>query len=105
MSPVGGVGINYAIQDAVVTANILSKALKAGNVKVIDLAKVQHKRELPTRIIQAFQSLIQQRILAPLFNSNQTFKPPLIVRLPVFRSIPLRLIAFGICPVHVKPGQ
>jgi 2-polyprenyl-6-methoxyphenol hydroxylase-like FAD-dependent oxidoreductase len=56
MSPVGGVGINYAIQDAVVTANVLTKPLQNHHVELKDLAKVQHQRELPTRIIQAFQT-------------------------------------------------
>ena len=102
MSPVGGVGINYAIQDAVVAANVLSATLKAGNVRVSDLAKVQRRRELPTKIIQAFQSLVQQQILAPALNSQQSFKPPLLLRLPILRDLPARLIAFGVWPVHLK---
>ena len=102
MSPVGGVGINYAIQDAVVAANLLSATLKAGNVRVSDLAKVQRRRELPTKIIQAFQSLVQQQILAPALNSQQSFKPPLLLRLPILRDLPARLIAFGVWPVHLK---
>jgi 2-polyprenyl-6-methoxyphenol hydroxylase-like FAD-dependent oxidoreductase len=102
MSPVGGVGINYAIQDAVVAANVLSKPLKAGRVEVTDLAKVQRQRELPTRLIQAFQSLVQQRVFAPILNSNRSFKPPGWLRLPILRDIPARVIALGIFPVHVQ---
>ncbi|MBE9059130.1 FAD-dependent oxidoreductase [Sphaerospermopsis sp. LEGE 08334] len=102
MSPVGGVGINYAIQDAVVTANILSKPLKNHHVEISDLAKVQQHRELPTRIIQAFQKLIQKRIFAPILTENQTFQPPLILRLPILRYLPARLIALGVFPVHVQ---
>lgn len=102
MSPVGGVGINYAIQDAVVTANILSKPLKNHHVEISDLAKVQQHRELPTRIIQAFQTLIQKRIFAPILTENQTFQPPLILRLPILRDLPARLIALGVFPVHVQ---
>jgi 2-polyprenyl-6-methoxyphenol hydroxylase-like FAD-dependent oxidoreductase len=104
MSPVGGVGINYAIQDAVVAANILSKSLKAGHVKLSDLAKVQRQRELPTRIIQAFQSLVQQRILLQALNSsdNQPFQRPALLRLPILRDLPARLIGLGVFPVHVK---
>ncbi|GAC1450194.1 MAG: FAD-dependent oxidoreductase [Chamaesiphon sp.] len=102
MSPVGGVGINYAIQDAVVTANVLSSSLKAGNVQLSDLASVQRQREWPTRIIQAFQSLVQQQVLANVLKSKQSFKPPLFLRLPILRDLPLRLIAFGIWPVHIK---
>jgi len=102
MSPVGGVGINYAIQDAVVAANVLSEPLKAGNVQVSDLAAVQRRRELPIRIIQAFQSLIQQQIFARVLNSEESFKPPAFLRLPILRDIPARLIAFGVWPVHLK---
>jgi len=102
MSPVGGVGINYAIQDAVVAANVLSKPLQSGKVQVGDLAKVQLQRELPTRIIQAFQSLVQQQIFARVLNSDQPFKPPALLRVPILRDLPVRLIAFGVLPAHVK---
>lgn len=100
MSPVGGVGINYAIQDAVVAANVLTQPLHAGNVQVHDLAKVQRQRELPTRIIQAFQSLVQQQIFARVLNSDQLFKPPALLRIPILRDLPVRLIAFGVLPAH-----
>ncbi|MEH2306353.1 FAD-dependent oxidoreductase [Nostoc sp.] len=102
MSPVGGVGINYAIQDAVVAANVLSKPLKNGQVQLSDLAKVQCQRELPTRIIQAFQTFIQKRVFAPVLTSNNTFVPPAFLRLPILRDLPARLIAFGVFPSHVK---
>ncbi|HIK04134.1 MAG TPA: FAD-dependent oxidoreductase [Trichormus sp. M33_DOE_039] len=101
MSPVGGVGINYAIQDAVVTANVLTKPLQNHHVELKDLAKVQQQRELPTRIIQAFQTLIQKRVFAPILSSNRTFQPPFWLRLPILRDLPARLIALGIFPVHV----
>lgn len=102
MSPVGGVGINYAIQDAVVAANVLTKSLQNHHVKISDLAKVQHQRELPTRIIQTFQTLIQKRIFAPILAEDSTFRPPLLLRLPILRDLPAKLIAFGIFPVHVQ---
>lgn len=102
MSPVGGVGINYAIQDAVVAANVLTRSLKAGKIELKDLAKVQRQRELPTKIIQAFQSFIQTQIFARVLNLDQSFKPPAWLRLPVLRDLPARLIAFGAFPVHVK---
>ncbi|MBU7587278.1 MAG: FAD-dependent oxidoreductase [Nostoc sp. TH1S01] len=102
MSPVGGVGINYAIQDAVVAANVLSQPLKNQQVKLGDLAKVQHQRELPTRIIQAFQTFIQKRVFAPVLSANSTFQPPALLRLPILRDLPARLIALGVFPVHVK---
>lgn len=102
MSPVGGVGINYAIQDAVVAANLLSRPLKSGCLTLSDLAKVQQQRQWPTRIIQAFQTLMQQQIVARALNPDQPFTPPFFLRLPGLRGIPARLIAFGIWPVHVK---
>ncbi|BAZ27669.1 monooxygenase FAD-binding protein [Cylindrospermum sp. NIES-4074] len=102
MSPVGGVGINYAIQDAVVAANVLSKPLKTRYVELSDLAKVQQRRELPTRIIQGFQTLIQKRIFAPILTANQTFQPPFFLRLPILRDLPARLIGLGVFPVHVQ---
>ncbi|MBW4674083.1 MAG: FAD-dependent oxidoreductase [Desmonostoc geniculatum HA4340-LM1] len=102
MSPVGGVGINYAIQDAVVAANVLSKPLKNRQVQLSDLAKVQRQRELPTRIIQAFQTFVQKRVFAPVLSSNRTFVPPGFLRLPILRDLPGRLIGLGVFPVHVK---
>lgn len=105
MSPVGGVGINYAVQDAVVAANVLSESLKHNSIHIWDLAEVQRQRELPIRVIQAFQSVIQQQIFARILNSNnsnQSFTPPAFLQLPILRDLPGRLIAFGIWPVHVK---
>ncbi|TVP66039.1 MAG: FAD-dependent oxidoreductase [Nodularia sp. (in: Bacteria)] len=102
MSPVGGVGINYAIQDAVVAANILSQPLKNKHIELSDLAQVQRQRELPTRIIQGFQAFIQKRVLAPVLKSQQTFKPPVWLRLPILRDLPGRFIGLGIFPVHVQ---
>lgn len=111
MSPVGGVGINYAIQDAVVAANVLGGPLEESQRRLINvdtkyLAAVQRRRELPTRLIQRFQALIQQRVLAPTLRSNEPFSPPallrLLSRLPVLRTIPARIVAFGFWPVRVR---
>ncbi|CAA9235120.1 2-polyprenyl-6-methoxyphenol hydroxylase and related FAD-dependent oxidoreductases [uncultured Coleofasciculus sp.] len=102
MSPVGGVGINYAIQDAVVAANVLSEPLKKEHLHLWDLAQVQRQRELPTRIIQAFQSLMQQQILVRAMNSDGQFKPPFFLSLPILRDIIPRLIGFGVWSAHVK---
>ena len=101
MSPVGGVGINYAVQDATVAANMLATPLKSGRVDVNELAKVQCARELPTRIIQAAQSGVQKRIIANVLSSpNRGVRIPVLVRLAVrisvVRDIPARLIAFGV---------
>ncbi|BAT55641.1 putative monooxygenase [Nostoc sp. NIES-3756] len=102
MSPVGGVGINYAIQDAVVAANVLTKPLQNHHLELRDLAKVQRQRELPTRIIQAFQTFVQKRVLAPVLAADSTFQPPKLLRLPILRDLPARLIALGVFPVHVQ---
>ncbi len=106
MSPIGGVGINYAIQDAVVAANVLTEHLKAGKVPLSDLAEVQRKRELPTRIIQGFQNILQKQVLAKVLKSDKplTISPFLLflLRLPWVGNLPARLIAFGPVSVHVK---
>ena len=106
MSPVGGVGINYAIQDAVVSANVLSAGLKSGRVSAADLAEVQRQREWPTRIIQSVQSFLQRRIIAGALNTAQAGKVPwqlrLFAKIPVVRDIPPRLIAFGPRRVRLK---
>jgi len=106
MSPVGGVGINYAIQDAVMAANLLAGPLKAGRVRPQDLAKVQREREWPTRVIQAVQSAMQKRIIASVLRSQGPVTIPWFVRLffriPVLRDVPARLMAFGIRRAHVS---
>jgi 2-polyprenyl-6-methoxyphenol hydroxylase-like FAD-dependent oxidoreductase len=105
MSPVGGVGINYAIQDATVAANLLASPLKNGTLKISNLANVQSEREWPTRIIQAVQSAMQKRIIANVFKSPSAAKipalVPLLFRIPVVRDIPARLLAFGVHRAHV----
>lgn len=105
MSPVGGVGINYAVQDAVVAANVLSEPLRNGRVSVDDLAKVQKQREWPTRVIQALQSRMQKQILSRVFNSQGVASIPWPVRLffrtPLLRDIPARILAFGVKRIRV----
>ena len=111
MSPVAGVGINYAIQDAVVAANVLSGPLKESQARLVDLdvrhlAKVQRRRRLPTRLIQGAQALIQRQVLARALGSDEPFAPPLPLRLllraPLVRDIPARIVSFGFWPVRVK---
>jgi 2-polyprenyl-6-methoxyphenol hydroxylase-like FAD-dependent oxidoreductase len=111
MSPVGGVGINYAIQDAVVAANVLSGPLGESQARLVDLevrhlAAVQRRRELPTRLIQRAQALIQQQVLARALSSEELFAPPpllrLLLRIPLVRTIPSRIVGFGFWPVRVK---
>ena len=106
MSPVGGVGINYAIQDAVVAANILAEPLKAGRLNESHLAEVHRQREWPTRVIQTFQSFMQKRLIAGVLASQEAFKIPLVFRLfpkiPFLGDIPTRLIGFGPRRVRIK---
>ena len=104
MSPIGGVGINLAIQDAVAATNILAAPLAARSMTEADLARVQKRREFPTRVIQAGQIAIQNRVLSRVL-SGSALKPPLLARLlrrfPALRGIPARLIGVGVRPEHV----
>ena len=105
MSPIGGVGINLAIQDAVATANLLGPKLQKGTPSFDDLKTVQARREFPTKVIQAFQVTAQNRLLAPTLRSMETPKPPLFVKLfdavPWLRQWPARFIGMGVRPEHV----
>ncbi|HVG29746.1 MAG TPA: FAD-dependent oxidoreductase [Pyrinomonadaceae bacterium] len=107
MSPVGGVGINYAIQDAVAAANVLAEPLRGGVVTTEQLRRVQRERALPTRIIQAVQAFVQRRVIGGALRSRQSAGVPFLVRLvlrtPFLRDLPPRLIAFGFRPAHLRP--
>ena len=107
MSPVGGVGINYAVQDAVVAANILAGPLKSGTVSEAHLAEVQRQREWPTRVIQRMQSVMQDRLMVRVLQSTRPANVPwqfkLLLKIPFLRDIPSRLIAFG--PRRVRLGD
>src|SRR5215217_324738 len=107
MSPVGGVGINLAIQDAVAVANVLAEPLRAGRVELRHLRAVQRRRELPIRILQGLQSLAHRRIVAPAVGGGGLPSPPPPVRallgLRIVRNLPAQIIGFGIWPVHVRP--
>jgi 2-polyprenyl-6-methoxyphenol hydroxylase-like FAD-dependent oxidoreductase len=106
MSPVGGVGINLALQDAVAAANLLAAPLAEGRMTVEDLAGVQRRRELPTRITQWLQVQAQKRVIAPVLGGTAPSRTPLALRLlrrfAVLRRIPARLIGVGVRPEHVK---
>ena len=106
MSPIGGVGINLAIQDAVATANILGPVLQKGAPKFSDLKKIQARREFPTKVIQAFQVAAQNFMLAPTLAATETPKAPFLFKLldawPWARQFPARLIGMGVRPEHVK---
>jgi 2-polyprenyl-6-methoxyphenol hydroxylase-like FAD-dependent oxidoreductase len=105
MSPVGGVGINLAVQDAVAAANILAEPLARGTVTIDTLKQVQQRREFPTRITQRLQIIMQNRIIGPaLANKNTPPRAPLFMKLmqwPLLRRLPGRLFAYGVRPEHV----
>ena len=105
MSPVAGVGINLAVQDAVAAANILAAPLRERRVTVEDLRQVQRRREWPTRVTQRIQLAIQNRVIRAVLDATAPVKPPLAVRLlarvPRLRRIPGRLIGLGVRPEHV----
>jgi 2-polyprenyl-6-methoxyphenol hydroxylase-like FAD-dependent oxidoreductase len=107
MSPVGGVGINLAIQDAVAAANVLFKALREGKLATDHLRRVQKRRELPTRLTQWLQVAVQRRIIAPVLVESGPLKPPLaarlLARLSFLRRIPARIVGLGVRPEHVDP--
>jgi 2-polyprenyl-6-methoxyphenol hydroxylase-like FAD-dependent oxidoreductase len=106
MSPIGGIGINLAIQDAVAAANILAEPLRRGSAAVDRLRAVQRRRELPTRLTQRAQVFIQNRIISPVLAGARTTSLPLPLRLlrdwPFLRRIPARLVGLGVQPEHVK---
>jgi 2-polyprenyl-6-methoxyphenol hydroxylase-like FAD-dependent oxidoreductase len=106
MSPVGGIGINLALQDAVAAANLLAAPLAAGRLSTEDLAKVQRRREMPTRLTQWLQVQAQKRVIAPVLAGAAPSRLPLALRLlrrfAVLRRIPARLIGVGIRPEHVR---
>ena len=108
MSPIGGVGINYAVQDAVVAANLLTKPLLDGRVTGRQLRTVQRKREWPVRIIQAFQTQLQKRVIAIALEAKQqqSLRIPLLIRIltriPFLRDLPPRIMALGVVRVRIK---
>ena len=106
MSPVGGVGINLAIQDAVAAANILAAPLASGRLSDADLRRVERRRELPTRVVQRGQLAIQDRFLRKALERRAAVNVPVAMRLlqwfPVLRRIPARIVGVGIRPEHVR---
>jgi 2-polyprenyl-6-methoxyphenol hydroxylase-like FAD-dependent oxidoreductase len=109
MSPIGGVGINLAVQDAVAAANILWQPLKAGTVQDEDLRKVQERRMLPTRVTQTLQLFIQNKLIGRALGSAQSLPAPLLLRLtdrfPLIRRVPARLVGIGVRPEHVHTPE
>ena len=109
MSPIGGVGVNLAVQDAVAAANLLVAPLRDRRLTDGDLQQVQARRMLASRVIQRLQVLVQNRIISPVLGRTGTLKAPLAVRLfqrfPVLRRLPARLVGVGIRPEHVQTPE
>jgi 2-polyprenyl-6-methoxyphenol hydroxylase-like FAD-dependent oxidoreductase len=109
MSPIGGVGINLAVQDAVAAANHLADPLLRGPPRLEDLQAIQKRRELPTRITQKIQMLVQDRVMTRVLNLKEDPKPPFAVtlldRFAFLRRIPARLVGIGFRPEHVHTPE
>ena len=106
MSPIGGVGINLAIQDAVAAANILHEPLRHGAPSVSELHAVQRRREFPTRVTQRMQVVMQNRVIFRTLRGGVPSSLPWIARLlrdhPMLRRIPARMVGLGVRPEHVR---
>jgi 2-polyprenyl-6-methoxyphenol hydroxylase-like FAD-dependent oxidoreductase len=108
MSPVGGVGINLAVQDAVAAATLLARPLREGRLTTADLAKVQRRRRLPTLVVQGMQRFLHNRVVNRALEGDidivNSEKPPvpmrLLERFPKLRAIPARAIGYGVRPEH-----
>ena len=106
MSPVGGVGINLAVQDAIAAANILAEPLRDGSLADDASRRGQRRRTLPTRLTQAMQVAMQERVIDRVLKSDEPITAPWPVRLfnrsPLLARIPARLIGMGVRPEHVR---
>jgi len=106
MSPIGGVGVNLAIQDAVAAANLLAAPLKARRLSDADLAAVEARRILPVRLTQWIQITIQNRVISAVLAAQARPRPPAVMKLldafPVLRRLPARLVGMGFRPEHVR---
>jgi 2-polyprenyl-6-methoxyphenol hydroxylase-like FAD-dependent oxidoreductase len=107
MSPIGGVGINLAVQDAVATARLLGPALAEGTLSDADLAKVERRRRFPTAMTQAGQRLAQRRIVDPLLHMTGPVNIPgpmrLVGRTPRLQRLAARAVGLGVRPEHAGP--
>ena len=106
MSPIGGVGVNLAVQDAVAAANILAEPLRLGQLTNDHLDQVQKRRTFPMKVIQKMQTTVQGRLIDPLISSDKPITAPWIMRifnvLPFLRRIPARTVGIGPRPEHVR---
>jgi 2-polyprenyl-6-methoxyphenol hydroxylase-like FAD-dependent oxidoreductase len=106
MSPIGGIGINLAVQDAVAAANLLYDPLRRGRPNDEDLAAVQRRRVFPMRVIQGIQLFIQDRIIRRVLASKQRPTAPAVLKLldwlPVLRRVPAYIMGIGVQREHVR---
>ena len=106
MSPVGGVGVNLAVQDAVAAANVLVPRMRQGKASEADLRAIQKRRDFPTKATQRVQVLIQDRVITSVLRGKETPKPPLPLRLlqrfPWLRRFPARVMGMGLRPEHIR---
>ncbi len=106
MSPIGGVGVNIAVQDAVAASNILAAPLRERRLASSDLAAVQAHRMWPVKATQAVQVFLQNRMIAPTLAGTRPLRPPWPVRMldrfPLLRRLPARVMGLGVQPEHVK---
>jgi 2-polyprenyl-6-methoxyphenol hydroxylase-like FAD-dependent oxidoreductase len=104
MSPIGGVGINLAVQDAVAAANSLAQPLRHGTMTIETLESVQRRREFPTRFTQRLQLVLQNNIIGPALEGRRPEAPFFMkmIQWPLLRRIPGRLLALGIRPEHIR---
>jgi 2-polyprenyl-6-methoxyphenol hydroxylase-like FAD-dependent oxidoreductase len=106
MSPIGGVGINLAIQDAVATANLLAAPLRSGVVAAAHLEAVQKRREFPVKLVQRAQIAIQRQVLGRLLTADKPLRAPWLLRvlaaIPPLRAVPAYLVGIGVRPEHVR---
>jgi 2-polyprenyl-6-methoxyphenol hydroxylase-like FAD-dependent oxidoreductase len=106
MSPLGGVGINLAIQDAVATSNLLAAPFREDRLTIGDLHQVQQRRAWPTQMTQRLQVFLQNRVISRVLHGTGPLSPPFFLRLlahfPFLRAIPARLIGIGFRPEHVN---
>ena len=106
MSPVGGVGVNLAVADAVAAANLLWWPLANSEVSEADLARVQKRRAWPTWAIQSFQVFAQNNFIAPTLNAKGEVRAPWVMRhlqaIPFLRDLPANLFAMGLRPEHIN---
>jgi 2-polyprenyl-6-methoxyphenol hydroxylase-like FAD-dependent oxidoreductase len=109
MSPIGGVGVNLAVQDAVAAANLLWQPLRSGTVTEEDLERVQKRREFPTRVTQRMQVLVQNNVIGRVLGADKTLEAPLALRLAtrfaLLRRIPAYIVGIGVRPEHVHTPE